>query len=425
MGLYKTGITNSTRGTSPANLSSNFQFQINELKNQTVAARVLDIVLDENHPRFNDVGQWNGIGAIFYELVNQSGTATYFNYALPYDSQSRTYPLINEIVLLFSLPNQQMGNNTANFSYFYLKPLSIWNHPHHDAYPNLINEKIPAKQSNDYTTTDNGIVRRVTDGSTDINLNSPVNPSQNTFVEKTNIHPLMPFMGDFIIEGRNGQSLRFGSTSKSQSEKKNNWSTSGENGDPITLLRNGQPKDLDDRGWIPVTEDIKKDLSSIYLTSTQKIPFSLSNENFISYTTPPTTPSSFNSPQIILNSDRVIINAKSDSVLISGQKSIGLSSNDSINLESKQIYIDGKDIRLGSKNATQPILLGDDTIDMLKRIITELLNISTALKTSQIFPGGVAAPDPVVGPVANIAASNLNSILQQIDRVKSNFVKTV
>ena len=38
MGLYKTGITNSTRGTSPANLSSNFQFQINELKNQTVAA---------------------------------------------------------------------------------------------------------------------------------------------------------------------------------------------------------------------------------------------------------------------------------------------------------------------------------------------------------------------------------------------------
>ena len=425
MGLYKTGITNSTRGTSPANLSNNFQFQINELKNQTVAARVLDIVLDENHPRFNDVGQWNGIGAIFYELVNQSGTATYFNYALPYDSQSRTYPLINEIVLLFSLPNQQMGNNTANFSYFYLKPLSIWNHPHHDAYPNLINEKIPAKQSNDYTTTDNGIVRRVTDGSTDINLNSPVNPSQNTFVEKTNIHPLMPFMGDFIIEGRNGQSLRFGSTSKSQSEKKNNWSTSGENGDPITLLRNGQPKDLDDRGWIPVTEDIKKDLSSIYLTSTQKIPFSLANENFVSYTTPPTTPSSFNSPQIILNSDRVIINAKSDSVLISGQKSIGLSSNDSINLESKQIYIDGKDIRLGSKNATQPVLLGDDTIDMLKRIITELLNISTALKTSQIFPGGVAAPDPVVGPVANIAASNLNSILQQIDRVKSNFVKTV
>jgi hypothetical protein len=267
-------------------------------------------------------------------------------------------------------------------------------------------------------------VRRVADGSTDINLNSPVNPSQNTFIEKTNIHPLMPFMGDFIIEGRHGQSLRFGSTSKSQSEKKNNWSTSGENGDPITILKNGQPNDLDDQGWIPVTENIKKDLSSIYLTSTQKIPFSLANENFISYTTPPPTPASFNSPQIILNSDRVILNAKTDSVLISGQKSVGLSANESINLEAKQIYIDGNDIKLGNKNATQPILKGDDTVILLKQVITELLNISTALKTIQIFPGGVPSPDPIIGPTANIAATNLNTILQQIDKIKSNFVKT-
>jgi hypothetical protein len=136
MGLYKTGITNSTKGTSPSAPSSNLQSQINGLKGQTAAARVTDIVLDENHPKFLAVGQWNGIGAIFYELVNQSGTATTFSYALPYDSQIKTYPLINEIVLLFSLPNQQMGINTANTSYFYLKPLGVWNHPHHDAYPN-------------------------------------------------------------------------------------------------------------------------------------------------------------------------------------------------------------------------------------------------------------------------------------------------
>jgi hypothetical protein len=34
-----------------------------------VAARVIDIVLDENHPKFSNVGQWNGIGAIFYEIA--------------------------------------------------------------------------------------------------------------------------------------------------------------------------------------------------------------------------------------------------------------------------------------------------------------------------------------------------------------------
>ena len=62
---------------------------------------------------------------------------------------------------------------------------------------------------------------------------------------------------------------------------------------------------------------------------------------------------------------------------------------------------------------------------MLKRITTELLNLATALKTAQIFPGGVPAPDPVVGPIANIASSNLNIILQQIDSIKSTYVKTL
>jgi hypothetical protein len=425
MGLYKTGIAGSTKGTALSTSQNNFQSQINGLKGQSVAARVIDIVLDENHPKFNDVGQWNGIGAIFYEFVNQSGTANTFNYALPYDSQIKTYPLVNEIVLLLSLPNQQMGSNTANTSYFYLKPLGIWNHPHHDAYPNLLDEKLNNKQASDYSKTENGSVRRVIDGSTDINLNSPVNPSQNTFIEKTNIHPLMPFMGDSLLEGRHGQSLRFGSTAKSKSKYTNNWSLSGENGDPITILRNGQPSNVTDEGWTPITENIKNDLSSIYLTSYQKLPFSLANENFVSYSTPPITPASFNLPQIILNSDRIILNAKSDSVLISGQKSVGLSSNNSINIESKQIYLDGNDVRLGSKNATQSVLKGDDTVEILKRVITELINISTALKTSQIFPGGVPSPDPVVGPVSNIAASNLNTILQQVDKLKSNFVKTI
>jgi hypothetical protein len=45
------------------------------------------------------------------------------------------------------------------------------------------------------------------------------------------------------------------------------------NGDPITILRNGQPTKTSPEGWIPITENINNDLSSIYLTSTQKIPF--------------------------------------------------------------------------------------------------------------------------------------------------------
>jgi hypothetical protein len=424
MALYKTGIAGSTRGTTPPPNTSGAQDQISTLKGQMVAARVTDIVLDENHPKFKDVGEWNGIGAIFYQFVNQSGTTTDSSYALPYDSQQKIYPLVNEIVLLFSLPNQQMGVNTANQSYFYLKPLGIWNHPHHDAYPNLVTSNNP-QQSQDYKATDQGVVRRVTDNSTEIELNSPVNPSQNTFVEKADIHPLMPYMGDSLLEGRHGQSLRFGSTAKSQSEISNNWSTVGTNGDPITILRNGQPSKVSDRGWIPIVENISQDLSSIYLTSYQKIPFSIANENFISYTTPPTTPAQYINPQIILNSDRVVINAKNDSVLISGQNSIGISSNGSVNIEStSEINITSKLTRLGNKNANQSVLRGDETVAYLKILINELQNIAEALKVVQDWPGGAPTPNPVVLTAANSALQVFENVYNEIDSVKSKIVKT-
>ena len=169
----------------------------------------------------------------------------------------------------------------------------------------------------------------------------------------------MPYMGDVLMEGRHGQSLRFGSTAKSQSSIQNQWSAAGMNGDPITILRNGQPNQVDDMGWIPINESIRNDLSSIYLTSTQKLEdFKVASELYNSYTTPPTPPSQFTSPQVALNSDRVVINAKTDSVLLSSQKSIGMSTNGSVNIDAASHYISSNDVKLGSKNATQPVLLG-------------------------------------------------------------------
>jgi hypothetical protein len=425
MALYKTGLANSTKGSSsPSSTSGEYQGQITDLKSQIVAARVTDIVLDENHPKWDIVGEWNGIGAIFYEFVNQSATGTATNYALPYDAQSKTYPLVNEIVLLFSLPDSSMGRSTDSKSYFYLKPLGIWNHPHHDAYPNPTT--YGRNQQQDYKATEMGAVRQVTDGSTDINLNSPINPSQNTFVEKVDIHPLMPFMGDSLLEGRYGQSLRFGSTAKSQSEKKNNWSSAGNNGDPITILRNGQPTKVSPEGWIPITENITQDLSSVYLTSYQKIPFSIVNENFISYTTPPITPAQFNLPQIILNSNRIVLNAKTDSVLVSGQNSVGISSNGSINLEStSEINLSSRLVRLGDKNANQSVLRGDETIGYLKILITELQNLSEALKVVQDWPSGAPVPNPIILTAANSALQVFKNVYNEIDSVKSKTVKTL
>ncbi len=61
---------------------------------------------------------------------------------------------------------------------------------------------------------------------------------------------------------------------------------------------------------------------------------------------------------------------------------------------------------------------------MLKIITKELLNITTILKTAQIYPNGVAVPDAIMNTAASVASSNLNTVLAQLDSVKSNFVKT-
>jgi hypothetical protein len=386
--------------------------------------RVIDIILDENHPKYNQSAGLNQIGQITGESVSPDNTVKPKVYiASPASSNLKNLPLVNEYVYVYKI----VGPNSKGGQWVYDPPLSLYRglSPNSNPFPSPTYNSNPPSQNVNYSQIEAGAVNITDNQPQSINLNSIDNPSQATFVEKGNIHPLMPFAGDIIYEGRFSNSLRFGNTAKSKSQYANNWSSAGNNGDPITILRNGQDPNSSDYGAEPITENINKDLSSIYLTSTQKIPFSLANENFISYTTPPITPASFNLPQVILNSDRVILNAKSDSVLISGEKSVSLSSNNSINLEAQQVYINGNDIKLGSKNATQPVLKGDDTVEMLKRITTELLNLATALKTAQIFPGGVPAPDPVVGPIANIASSNLNIILQQIDSIKSTYVKTL
>jgi hypothetical protein len=101
-----------------------------------------------------------------------------------------------------------------------------------------------------------------------------------TFEEKDFLKPLRPFEGDNILEGRFGNSIRLGSTSKGL----NKWSLNGKNSDPIIIIRNGQFNNINDSTFIPNVEDINNDDSSIYLTSNQNIyNFEVASKNMMSY----------------------------------------------------------------------------------------------------------------------------------------------
>lgn len=389
---------------------------ISSLGNQITPVRVKSIVLTSDHPRFKELGEWNSLGAIEFQFVNNPQNAVSGNYSVAYPlyPNTKNYPLINEIVFLISLPSTGIGLTWNATRSYYVSLVSLWNHPHHNAYPENPNIA-PPSQTKDYTQTQRGSVRRVTDQSTEIYLGQ-------TFKERPNIHPLLPFEGDVIQEGRWGNSVRFGSTVK---DNQNNWSTTGTNGDPIIILRNGQPTDASEEGWIPITEDINKDLSSIYNTSTQKIPLDASSTSYVSYKSDtPTNPKEYsNSPQLILNSGRLVFNTTQDHILFSSKKSINLNAVTSVNIDAPDTIIQSTNVYLGSKDATESVLLGDTTVSLLETLVQNLQAFTQVCSTLVCTPPGT--PLAPLNAVASQLSTTLTQINSNLSNTKSKYVKTV
>lgn len=392
----------------------------NKSGNSAFIVRVTKVYLT---PISGDPGTENftTIGSIEGERISSQGilTGQIITNIRPLDPYKKIIPLINEFVLI----QYVIAPNAMSGQFVYTSPISLYGISAINVNPSpspYVNPK-PDSQNVNYFQSFTGATNIVSNENVELDYNSN-DQLDSTFKERSNIHPLLPFEGDIIYESRWGSSLRFGSTTK----PKNPWSKSGTNGDPITIIRNGQDPKSSDFGAEPIIENIKKDLSSIYLTSTQQIEnLNLANENFISYTTPPTTPASYNKPQIALKSSRIILNADSDNILISGEKSVGLSSNNSINIEAKQVYLDGIDIRLGRKTASQAVLKGNDTVDYLKIILTELKNLTEALKALQDWPAGTPVPNSVMLTVADSSQKVFEDVYNNIDNIKSNFVKVI
>jgi hypothetical protein len=376
------------------------------------AVRVLSIVLDENHPRFQELGEWNGLGIIEYEDVTNPLPSPSLPIARPLTGNLKTLPLINEIVYILSLPNTDIATISSNSISYYINIVSLWNHPHHNAFPTTPNS-LPPTQQKDYAQTTLGNVRRVTDQSTEIFLGK-------TFKERSNIHPLLPFEGDVLEEGRWGNSIRIGSTVKNTP---NNWSTVGTDGDPILIIRNGQGTQTEE-GWIPTIENINNDESSIYASSTQKIPLKASSVNYFSYkSNPPQSPDQYAGKQVIINSGRLVFNTTEDHILLSSKKSINLNAIDGVNIDTPSLTIQSGNVYLGSKNATEPILLGNKTIATLDTLIN---NLSAFLQVCSTITS--TSPGTFIVPL-NVAADQLSSQLKVIqgnlEKLKSNTSKTV
>lgn len=345
------------------------------------SARVLAVILDDKtYPEvFKARGEWASIGGIVFEFSETPTGDRKLNqlpFALPLFPNLKNYPVKNEIITILVNADRGINQNSTSFSYYYLPPTNIWTSNHHNAIPDEINssEGLQPAQRKDYVQVGAGSVRRVSDGSTEISFD-------NGFKERLNIKPLTPYIGDVTVEGRWGNSIRVGSTNRSTLP--NVWSSVGQEGDPIIILRNGQFESTQD-SWIPQAEDLRYDKSSIYLTSSQKLKFlpypeykvtSFDNIN------PPTALSEFTKPQTILTSERVTLVGR-DSIINSSPQ-VHFNTN-RFNIDcTGETTIQASRVNLGSGNLRelQPVLKGKATGDLLVDLLVNLAAFMTAIQS--------------------------------------------
>ena len=374
-------------------------------------AVVTDIVLDTSSKYFTDAGGWSGVGTVAFQKV-KGGPYRASGFAKPYFPNFCNYPLRNELIYIFSLPTSNIQESTEEQAYYYISPLNIWSSQHHNAIPNIIeNKDIQESEQRDYLQTQAGASKTISDRPAPLNLG-------DYFTERSNIKPLKKFEGDVIVESRVGSSIRFGTTAQRAGQPLSNWSTGSFNGQPITILRNGQGLQ-GQVGFLPTEENINNDNSSIYLTNGQQIPLEPSSvRDYYSYKKLPTPAKDYRGDQIILNSGRLFLNSKTDSIFLSSPQSINLNSQKTLNVDTEEVSIQAEKILLGSKDAKEPVLYGDRTVDMLGDIIDlleELLKASASASAS-------GAPIATLNAVGILQQNTIGYLKQNLENLKSETV---
>ena len=343
--------------------------------------KVFGVVTSGNTPtekQYNRAGGVNGMGAIFYldypncKSVTGSVSDDFLDrckIAFPLTPWMGSYPALRELVLLTDLMNPSSQLSNTGRGTYYTSNIPIFN----------------IEQQNS------------------ILLNKNESPGVD-YPEVSTLKKMQHFPGDTIIHGKQSSAIRF-STTKLANRDKNEWSEIGNSEDPIVILTNGFSYE---KGKKENVEKINKDLSSIYLTSTQKIPLQTDKSDNINNLTNPLKASEyFGHPQVIINSDRVTLNSKRDNVMIYATSNVEISTKNIINLNADyRTHLNSSQVILGTINnplndSPQPILLSYKVIEILLNLQTTLTELGINLVEATATKEGATMPN------LNIAGTSL------------------
>ena len=354
-----------------SNITANIGFNNYTTPQGYKVGKVYAVILNEQSvPQqvWIDNGGWAGIGTVLYaeyredtelplESLNDQQLSE-LDTALPLYPNQKYFPLPGEIVMLMDLPSAPSPITNKTDETYYVSVINAWN-----------------------STQFNGLF-----------LNDDKEVLYNSFNEDSDFRGLQTFEGDYLLEGRFGNSLRFGSTNKAGGLDLTPWSTNPNEltNNPITLITTQHNFKLP--GSDLYVEDINKDGSSVYLTSTQSIPLDTGNIAFSNITSPINV-RDFTDPQVIINADRTIISSKSDEVLILGKTGIEAYSQGPIYLQSDKVGLALQDnqIFLGPNNnalTPEPLVLGCTLNVWLSDLILTLSDFSSNIANTVSQPEG-------------------------------------
>jgi hypothetical protein len=369
-------------------IRTNFStFTHNQGKNNNIystipkVGKVFGVVTTQNTPtekQYKKAGGINGMGAIFYldypNCKNITGSVDdnfldRCKIAFPLTPWMSSYPALRELVLLTDLMNPSSQLSNTGRGTYYTSNIPIFN----------------IEQQNS------------------ILLSKNESPGVD-YPEVSTLGKMQHFPGDTILQGKQSSAIRF-STTKLANRDKNEWSTIGNSEDPIVILTNGFSYE---KGKKENVEKINKDLSSIYLTSTQKIPLQTDkNDNINNLTNPLKASEYFGHSQVIINSDRVTLNSKRDNVMIYAKADVEISTKNIINLNADfRAHLNSNQVILGAINnpasdTPQPVLLSYKIVEILANLQVTLTELGINLTQATATKEGATMPN------LNIAGTSL------------------
>ena len=295
-----------------------------------------DIILNESHPEYSkDFGTNIGMARIRLIPDDRGVPKEQLNWMMPLDTTIREYPLKNELVLVF----YSLGRM------FYTRRINATNKITESSWPGLSGKFSPPQPSGNKAED----IRLAAQGGPAYKpwANTQSDTLGYEFVENPTSRMVRPNEGDTIIQGRFGNVVRFGSSLFSnpitRNPQPNLLITVGMSVSKSLSTNNPSPYSL-------VYEDINKDSSCIWMVTDEKIilePATIDSKAHLR-TSETSDSTKYTGSQVIINSNRVLLNSKLNEISLFSKKEINLSAVEHITIDAgKKVMVSAEqDIEL-------------------------------------------------------------------------------